>query len=112
MSRIFQALQFLIARLVDRPDQIRIERVETPKADLFTLSVPKEEMGRLVGRNGRTAEAIRDLLGAIGALSEKEVILDVIEARAPRTEEPRERRRSRGRSQRPRSRSRTGPHNK
>ncbi|MCS6936669.1 MAG: KH domain-containing protein [Candidatus Bipolaricaulota bacterium] len=103
MSQVFRALQFLIARLVDRPDQIQIERVETPKVDLFTLSVPKEEMGRLVGRNGRTAEAIRDLLGAIGAIAGKEVILDVIEARAPR--QPRERRRrGRGRSRaRPRS---------
>ncbi len=84
MSQILQALRFLLARLVDRPEQIHLERIETPKADLFTLSVPREEMGRLVGRNGRTAEAIRDLLAAVGALSGKEVILDVIEARAAR----------------------------
>lgn len=104
MSQIFTALKYLIAHLVDRPDQIQIERIETPQTDIFTLSVPKDEMGRLVGRNGRTAEAIRDVLGALGALTGKEVILDVIEAR--REGGPRERRRGQGRSRHARPRPR------
>lgn len=81
MNQIFEALQYLIRALVDAPQKIAIERIETPKTDIFNISVPQDEMGRLVGRNGRTAEGIRDVLGAVGAIVGKEVILDVIEAR-------------------------------
>lgn len=96
MNRIFQALQYVIRTLVDAPQKITVERIETPKVDIFTISVPPEEMGRLVGRNGRTAEAIRDVLEAVGAPLGKEVILDVIEARpAPKPPTKRGRRRSR-----------------
>lgn len=99
MNRVFQALQYLIRTLVDAPQKITVERIETPKVDIFTINAPPDEMGRLVGRKGRTAEAIREVLGAIGATAGKEVILDVIEARpAPRPK--RGRRRSRPHSQR------------
>lgn len=82
MNPIFAALQYIIQALVDAPQKVAVERIETPKTDIFTISVAPEEMGRLVGRSGRTAESIRDVLGAIGATMGKEVILDVIEARA------------------------------
>lgn len=102
MSQLFAALKYLIAALVDQPEKVEIERVETPRADIFTISVPREEMGRLVGRGGRTAEAIRDVLGALGVTMNKEVILDVIEARdAPKKAGqrlPHDRRRAQSRS--------------
>ncbi|MCS7198600.1 MAG: KH domain-containing protein [Candidatus Bipolaricaulota bacterium] len=100
MSPVFAALQYLIRALVDAPEKIAIERIETPKADIFNISVPQEEMGRLVGRSGRTAEAIRDVLGAIGARLGKEVIIDVIEARPtpPRAAAKRSRRRARSKT--------------
>lgn len=101
MNKIFQALQYLIRTLVDAPQKITVERIETPKVDIFTISVAPDEMGRLVGRNGRTAEAIREVLEAVGATVGKEVILDVIEARpAPRPPAKRGRRRGRPRAQR------------
>lgn len=101
MNPIFAALQYIIQALVNAPQKVAVERIETPKTDIFTISVAPEEMGRLVGRSGRTAESIRDVLGAIGATMGKEVILDVIEARAapprPKAKHPRASRR-RGRS--------------
>lgn len=101
MNPIFAALQYLIRALVDAPEKITVERIEAPKTDIFNISVPQDEMGRLVGRNGRTAEAIRDVLGAIGTTLGKEVIIDVIEARPappPRAAAKRSRRRGRARS--------------
>lgn len=101
VNPIFAALQYLIRALVDAPEKIIVERIETPKADIFNISVLQDEMGRLVGRNGRTAEAIRDVLGAIGTTLGKEVIIDVIEARPvppPRSATKRARRRGRARS--------------
>lgn len=111
MNQVFEALKYVIAALVDAPQKIAVERIETPKTDIFTISVAPEEMGRLVGRNGRTAEGIRDVLGAIGATMGKEVILDVIEARAAPPPRPaakphrasRGRRRARSRPRRPNS---------
>lgn len=102
MNPVFAALQYLIRALVDAPEKISIERIEAPKVDIFNISVSKDEMGRLVGRNGRTAEAIRDVLGAIGATLGKEVIIDVIEARpAPSPRAAAKRSRRRGKRSRP-----------
>lgn len=100
MNPIAEALHYIIQALVEAPQRVAVERIETPKTDIFTISVAPAEMGRLVGRNGRTAECIRDVLGAIGATMGKEVILDVIEARAA----PRPARRARRRVARSRQR--------
>jgi hypothetical protein len=91
---LHKALQFLIAGVVDEPQKIAIDRIETAKVDLFYLSAPKGELGRLLGRQGRTVEAMRDVLSAIARKLEKDAILDVIEQRleAPvRVTSPRER---------------------
>ena len=71
-------LEYLVVGLVNKPDKIRIERIESPKAELFYLSVAREDMGRLVGRRGRTVEAIRRVVHAMATQLGKEAIVDVV----------------------------------
>jgi predicted RNA-binding protein YlqC (UPF0109 family) len=78
---LFKALQYLISGVVAEPQHVAIDRIETTKVDIFYLSSPKGELGRLLGRQGRTVEAMRDVLSAIARKLEKEAIIDVIEQR-------------------------------
>lgn len=78
---LYKALQYLITGLVEEPQNVAVDRIETLEVDLFYLSSPKGELGRLLGRQGRTVEAMRDVLTAIARKLEKEAIIDVIEQR-------------------------------
>ena len=92
---LFKALQFLITGIVDEPQNVAIDRIETSKVDIYYLSSPKGELGRLLGRQGRTVEAMRDVLSAIARKLEKEAIIDVIEQRLEALVEERQERRQR-----------------
>ena len=81
MTMLYKALQYLITGVVEEPQHVAIDRIETATVDLFYLSSPKGELGRLLGRQGRTVEAMRDVLAGIARKLEKEAIIDVIEQR-------------------------------
>jgi predicted RNA-binding protein YlqC (UPF0109 family) len=74
-----ELLQYLVAAVVDRPETIKIDHILTPKVELFYLSVPRRELGRLLGRRGRTVEAIRAVVRAAGTRIGKETLIDVVE---------------------------------
>lgn len=78
---LLELLRFLAASVVSRPDSIRISRVETPNTDLFYLSVASDDLGRLLGREGKTVEAIRTVLDVAAAQYGKSTIVDVVEPR-------------------------------
>jgi predicted RNA-binding protein YlqC (UPF0109 family) len=72
-------LQFIVRHIVDRPEAVAIDCI--PKEDrlIFTLKVDKADIGKVIGRNGRTALAMRVLLGAVAAREGKRAILDIVE---------------------------------
>lgn len=99
-SPLARLLHYLVAGVVDHPEKIRLSRVETPKVDIFYLTVAKEDLGRLLGRGGRTVDAIRAVLEVVAARHGKEAIVDVVEPRSrprPRRRMGTARRRDRGR---------------
>ncbi|MFQ6117334.1 MAG: KH domain-containing protein [Candidatus Bipolaricaulia bacterium] len=73
-----ELLQYLVATVVERPERVKIDHISTPKVELFYLSVPKGDLGRLLGRKGRTVEAIRAVMGAAAARIGKETVIDVL----------------------------------
>jgi len=73
-----ELLQYLIAAVVERPERVKIDHISTPKVELFYLSVPKGDLGRLLGRRGRTVEAIRAVMGIAAARLGKETVIDVL----------------------------------
>lgn len=59
-----ELLEYLARELVDEPDEVRVEEVEGDRGVLLTLRVAKDDMGKVIGRGGRTARAIRAVVKA------------------------------------------------
>ncbi len=65
--------------MVGNPDEVEVNRTVDEMGVLITLKVSKEDMGRIIGKNGQTAKAIRVLLRIIGAKNNARVNLKIIE---------------------------------
>jgi predicted RNA-binding protein YlqC (UPF0109 family) len=59
-----ELLEFLARELVDEPDEVQVEEVADDRGVLLTLRVAKDDMGKVIGRGGRTARAIRTVMKA------------------------------------------------
>ncbi|MCD5396200.1 MAG: KH domain-containing protein [Candidatus Pacebacteria bacterium] len=72
-------LEFVVKSLVDRPEDVKIERVVDEMGVLLTLKVNKDDMGQLIGKQGSTIRAIRTLLRIIGLKNHARVNLKIEE---------------------------------
>ena len=61
-----QFVEYVVKELVDNPDQVHIERSEDSRGVLLELSVAPDDLGRVIGRHGATAQSLRSLLRALG----------------------------------------------
>jgi predicted RNA-binding protein YlqC (UPF0109 family) len=69
-----------IARsLVDKPDQVSVAEVHGNQTTVLELTVAKEDLGKVIGKHGRTAQAIRTILGAVSSKAKKRTVLEIIE---------------------------------
>ncbi|MAZ56651.1 RNA-binding protein [bacterium] len=74
-----QFLENLVKALVDHPDDVKIDRTVDEMGVLLTLDVHAEDMGKIIGRSGNTAKAIRTLLRVVGMKNEARVNLKINE---------------------------------
>lgn len=72
-------LDFLIRALVDNPDAVKTDRKVDEMGVLITLTVDPADMGKIIGRNGQTAKAIRSLLRVVGVKNNARVNLKIEE---------------------------------
>jgi predicted RNA-binding protein YlqC (UPF0109 family) len=73
-------LVLVIARaLVDDPEQVKVNVIEGANSLVIELSVSKEDIGKIIGKQGRTVGALRIILNAVGAKTRNRVILEIIE---------------------------------
>lgn len=69
-----------IARaLVDHPEQVEVNEIEGVQTSVIELSVAKDDLGKIIGKHGRTAYAMRTLLSAVAAKYKKRTVLEIIE---------------------------------
>src|SRR3989338_3434742 len=92
MTETFQDkefLEFVVKSLVDSPDAVRVERKVDEMGVLLTLKLDPNDMGKIIGRNGNTAKAIRSLLRVVGLKHHARINLKIEEPeggrRAPST---------------------------
>lgn len=71
-------LMYLATSLVDCPDEVKIEENETDKSIIFSLHVNEKDMGKIIGKQGKNAQAIRTIMKAAGSKTDKKVIVDII----------------------------------
>ena len=74
-----ELVEFIAKSLVDSPEQVEVREAEGEQGAVLELSVSREDLGKIIGKQGRTARAIRTLLGAVSAKTKKRVLLEIIE---------------------------------
>lgn len=72
-------VEYIAKALVDNPDQVKVREAEAEQTSVLELSVAKEDLGKVIGKQGRTARAIRILLSASSAKVHKRVVLEILE---------------------------------
>ena len=73
------ALEHVVAALVEHPDDIRVEEVEDDQGVVLELTVHPDDVGKVIGKRGRTAKALRMLVRAAGALDDEDVTVEIID---------------------------------
>ena len=74
-----QFLEYVVKALVDHPDDVKIKRTVDEMGVLITMDVHPEDMGKIIGRSGNTAKAIRTLLRVVGMKNNARVNLKINE---------------------------------
>lgn len=72
-------IEYIAKSLVDNPDQVVVSEKESEQGAVIELQVVKEDLGKVIGKQGRTARAMRTLLGAASAKSGKRSVLEILE---------------------------------
>ena len=71
-------LEFVAKHLVDQPDNVVIDTEEKEQKLVFKLKVAESDVGKIIGRSGKTASALRVLLRAVAAKEGKRAVLDIV----------------------------------
>jgi len=72
-------IKYIAQALVDNPDQVEVSEVEGSQTSVLELKVVKEDLGKVIGKQGRTARAMRTILSAASAKIKKRTVLEIIE---------------------------------
>ncbi len=70
-------VEYIAKRLVDHPDQVSLEQEEKENSIVVRLKVDQQDVGKVIGRKGRTAQSLRTLLAAVAAKDGKRAILEI-----------------------------------
>ncbi|MEM6961388.1 MAG: KH domain-containing protein [Myxococcota bacterium] len=79
VDRLQELVEFVAKSLVDDPDSVEVSTVDGDRTLVVELSVEPEDLGKVIGREGRTARAIRTLLAASSARQNRRVVLEILE---------------------------------
>ncbi len=74
-----ELLKFLAVSLVDAPDEVTVEEMEEEGAAVFELTVAESDLGKIIGKQGRTAKALRAILNAAASKVRTRAVLEILE---------------------------------
>ena len=78
-----QFIEYIVKQLVEKPDEVRIERSVDEKGVLLELYVDAEDIGRVIGKRGSTAQSLRNLLRALGTKNDARYNLKIVDIDRP-----------------------------
>lgn len=78
-AQLRELVGFLAKALVDRPEDVTVDVADEDRAWLFELTVDESDLGKVIGKEGRTARALRTVLSAAAAKIERRAILEILE---------------------------------
>ena len=74
-----ELIEYIAKSLVDDPDAVKVTEIEGEKTSVFELSVSKEDIGKIIGKQGKTVMAMRIILSAVAAKKRKRAFVEIIE---------------------------------
>jgi predicted RNA-binding protein YlqC (UPF0109 family) len=78
-SELKELIEYLAKVLVDKPDEVQVTEIAGEQTTVLELKVAKEDLGKVIGKQGRTARSIRTLLNAASTKLKKRSVLEIIE---------------------------------
>ena len=78
-SSLSGLIEYLARGLVDHPEEVVVEEVDEPDALVFELKVAEQDLGKVIGKQGRTAKALRTVLSAASSKMRRRVLLEILE---------------------------------
>lgn len=72
-------IEYIAKSLVDSPDEVKVTEIEGEQTAVLELKVAKEDLGKVIGKQGRTARAMRTILGAASTKIRKRSVLEILE---------------------------------
>jgi len=72
-------VEYIVKSIVDNPDQVRVEEVEGSRTTVYELHVAQSDLGKVIGKGGQTAKAIRTIMAAAAARQGKRSVLEILE---------------------------------
>lgn len=79
MNRLNELVTFIAQSLVDSPEKVEVREVAGEQTAVLELKVAQEDLGKIIGKQGKTAKAIRTILGAAAAKMRKRAVLEILE---------------------------------
>ena len=74
-----ELIEYMARALVDNPEKVKVSEIEGEQTSVIELRVAKEDLGKVIGKQGRTARSIRTVLSAAGMKARKRVVLEILE---------------------------------
>lgn len=74
-----ELVQYLAKSLVANPEAVEVKETQGDTASVLELKVAKEDLGRIIGKQGRTAKSIRTILNAAASRANRKVVLEIVE---------------------------------
>ena len=72
-------IAYIAKALVDKPEEVAVSEIEGEQTSVIELKVAKEDLGKVIGKQGRTARAMRTILGAASMKLKKRSVLEILE---------------------------------
>ena len=79
VERMKSLVDYIARALVDKKDEVEVEDVEEDDGLVIELTVAEEDLGKVIGKQGRTAKSIRTILNAVASRTNRKVVLEIIE---------------------------------
>lgn len=77
-----ELVEYIVKHVVDFPDEVKVQEIKAEKVILLEISVAKADMGKVIGKGGRVANALRTIVGAAAAKLKKRVMVEILEEEA------------------------------
>ncbi len=79
MTVVKEFIEYIVKNLVDHPEEVKIQEVEGSRTTVYELRVAQGELGKVIGKEGKTAKSLRTLLAAVAARQGKRAVLEILE---------------------------------